>query len=338
MKYNDEILDFFEINNNEEKCQIIAYGKKQIFLTTLNFNPIKKEKPGINILWSNIFETNNIFYLINGLYENFHLINISTYYANINGNNLINEILYFNGIQINEDIIVLTISSELIKQYNKIIFYNIKIKKVIKTIEEYSLSFNRNNLELIPGKDINNKILLCGCNKIDDKKNGILLLKIQFGDNIDIKHYFQETKALQIYCFSPIILDSDTIEKYSVLLLKNYNKKINFCENNKDNIYKSNEYFLAGVYDKDKDKNLIKLFQIINEENNNIEIKDLQEIIFNSEIDYCAKIICINQSEKSREILVSCSDGKVYLLKAPNIDYYLEKDMKEKNNLFNNLI
>lgn len=38
----------------------------------------------------------------------------------------------------------------------------------------------------------------------------------------------------------------------------------------------------------------------------------------------------MNQSEKSGQIFVSCSDGKVHLLKAPNIDYYLEEDKQEK--------
>ena len=62
---------------------------------------------------------------------------------------------------------------------------------------------NTKNLELIPGKDINSQLLLCGCKKNDDNKNGILLINIQSGNNIIINHYFQETKDLEIYCFLP---------------------------------------------------------------------------------------------------------------------------------------
>ena len=188
---------------------------------------------------------------------------------------------------------------------------------------------NTKNLELISGKDINNQLLLCGCNKIDDNKNGILLINIH---SDDIKYYFQETEELEIYCFCPILLDSQTFEEYrEVLITKNYENN-NFYANENDYIYKSNEYFLTGVYDIMKDQNMIKLFQIRNGGNKNIEIIDHQEIVFSPEIDEFDKIICITQSEKSGDIFVSCPDGKVHLLKAPNIDYYLEKDKKEKNN------
>lgn len=311
IKSNDDIIDYFEINNNEENCKIIAYGKKQIILKNINFEQL------------NIFENNNnINYLIKGLNEIFHLIYISSYYNY--------EILYFNGIQLKKDLIVLTISSEIIPHYNKIIFYNIKVKQIIEAIEDYSLSMNTKNLELIPGKDINSQLLLCGCKKIDDNKNGILLINIQSGNNININHYFQETKELEIYCFCPILLDSQTFEEYrEVLITKNYEKN-NFYAKEDDYIYRSNEYFLAGAYDIMKDKNMIELFQIRNGGNKNIEIIDHQEIVFSPEIDEFDKIICITQSEKSGAIFISCPDGKVHLLKPPNIDYYLERDKKEK--------
>ena len=309
----DDIIDYFEINNNEENCKIIAYGKKQIILKNINFEQLK------------IFENNNnINYLIKGLNEIFNLIYISSYYKY--------EILYFNGIQLKKDLIVLTISSELIPPYNKIIFYNIKVKQIIEAIEDYSLSINTKNLELIPVKDINSQLLLCGCKKNDDNKNGILLINIQSGNNIIINHYFQETKDLEIYCFCPILLDNQTFEEYrQVLVTKNYEKN-NFYANEDDYIYKSNEYFLAGAYDIMKDKNMIELFQIRNSGNKNIEIIDLQEIVFSPEIDEFDKILNITQSEKSGGIFVNCPDGKVHLLRAPNIDYYLERDKKEKNN------
>ena len=309
----DDIIDYFEINNNEENCKIIAYGKKQIILKNINFEQLK------------IFDNNNnINYLIKGLNEIFNLIYISSYYKY--------EILYFNGIQLKKDLIVLTISSELIPPYNKIIFYNIKVKQIIEAIEDYSLSMNTKNLELIPGKDINSQLLLCGCKKNDDNKNGILLINIQSGNNIIINHYFQETKDLEIYCFCPILLDNQTFEEYrQVLVTKNYEKN-NFYANEDDYIYKSNEYFLAGAYDIMKDKNMIELFQIRNSGNKNIEIIDLQEIVFSPEIDEFDKILNITQSEKSGGIFVNCPDGKVHILRAPNIDYYLERDKKEKNN------
>ena len=309
----DDIIDYFEINNNEENCKIIAYGKKQIILKNINFEQLK------------IFDNNNnITYLIKGLNELFNLIYISSYYKY--------EILYFNGIQLKKDLIVLTISSELIPPYNKIIFYNIKVKQIIEAIEDYSLSMNTKNLELIPGKDINSQLLLCGCKKNDDNKNGILLINIQSGNNIIINHYFQETKDLEIYCFCPILLDNQTFEEYrQVLVTKNYEKN-NFYANEDDYIYKSNEYFLAGAYDIMKDKNMIELFQIRNSGNKNIEIIDIQEIVFSPEIDEFDKILNITQSEKSGGIFVNCPDGKVHLLRAPNIDYYLERDKKEKNN------
>ena len=34
----------------------------------------------------------------------------------------------------------------------------------------------------------------------------------------------------------------------------------------------------------------------------------------------------ITQSEKTGNIIISCLDGKIYLLTQPNIDYYLRND------------
>ena len=175
----------------------------------------------------NIFENkNNINYLINGLEGKYRLFIFSPFYTSKIWNFIIKNLFYFNSIRINKDLVALTISSKIIESYNKIIFYNINMKQAIKTIEEYSPSINTQHLELLPGKDINNEILLCGCKKIEDNKNGILLLNIKFGYNINIKYYFQETEEIEIYCFSPIILYSDTIKEFRDILIKIRMKKL----------------------------------------------------------------------------------------------------------------
>ena len=42
-------------------------------------------------------------------------------------------------------------------------------------------------------------------------------------------------------------------------------------------------------------------------------------------------ISCITQSKNNGNLFITCWDGNIYIFDPPNIDYYLELDMEERN-------
>ena len=88
------------------------------------------------------------------------------------------------------------------------------------------------------------------------------------------------------------------------------------------------EYFLVGGFNSDNKKGLIKLYKVIYDEDNfkNSEIKPIKDIeikkIQNNNVDnksndfkgFEGYITYITQSKFDGKILLTCSDGNVYLL------------------------
>ena len=61
----------------------------------------------------------------------------------------------------------------------------------------------------------------------------------------------------------------------------------------------------------------------------NTTIEYVQDIDFKEKDDieaFNGPINCLIQSKRTGNILASCSNGNIYLLTPPNINYYLEED------------
>ena len=233
--------------------------------------------------------------------------------------NQISSKKYFNSIRINENIIALSSNSNIPGGSDVIEFSYLKNKKYIqKKISDYSFIVSTNGLELMPKlkKENKFKILLCACkNYKKEQKNGILLVIINMEENIDIKNTFCDTENFEVYCFCPLLYNKDG----------NNNETRNIVESN---------YFLVGGFDTDLREGKIHLYKInYKEKIDNTTIEYKQEIVFKARDDMDAfngPINCITQSTKTGHILVSCSDGNIYLLTPPNISYYLNEDEEEE--------
>ena len=229
---------------------------------------------------------------------------------------------YRGGIKLNNHICAFTSNCILPMGKDKLIFYDIESRKIIKEIDNYSFTVSSNSLVKIKfNEDKSKKFLLCGCKKYhENQKNGILLIEL----NSYIETFYH-TDDFEVYCFCRISS-----------VLKTQKKKI---------LYPTN-YFFVGGFDESKQMGMIKLYRIIEEENK-AQIEFVQDIIFeegnpdDTDIDLNNKnhfnkikrnITSIVQSKYTGEILVTSWDGNVYLFSEPNIIYYLDYDKNERDN------
>ena len=183
--------------------------------------------------------------------------------------NLIYKKSYRGGIKINNEIIALTSNRILSNGENKLIFYNINLKKIIFEIVGYSFTLSQNNLSLINIMSNDNNIerakivLLCACKKYNNNQNnGILLITLE--NNSQESHNFYDTGNFEVYCFCPIFFEST--KSYNIF---NKNKKLED---------KSINYILVGGFNKFKGEGVIKLYRILYDKA--FEIEYLQDIIF----------------------------------------------------------
>ena len=228
---------------------------------------------------------------------------------------IITEKTYRGGIKINDNVVVLISNKILPKGEDKLIFYNVKTKKVSNNnmIEGFSFIISSNGLSLIPREEVKNdkKILLCACKKYKkNQKNGILLVNPQLGDNKRVINEFYDTDNYEVYCFCPILKIDE-------------NEKI-----------EDTNYFLVGGFDEDKRVGMIKLFKIIfGEKAFNSKIEYLQDIDIDTDnekfIDFDGPITSIIQSKKKGHIIITCYNGNVYLFSKPNLKHYLELEKKK---------
>ena len=205
----------------------------------------------------------------------------------------ITEKAYTGAIRINDKIAVLTSNKDILNGENKLIFYHIMYKKIVYEINGYFFFEGANNLMLMElKKDF--KILICACKKnTEPPKNGILLINPQLEHNRQFRDPFYEIVNFEVFCFCQII---------------------------------NTNCILLGGYDVNETKGKIKLFKVES------DFKYYLEIIFINDIeclDINESISCIIQSKDTGHILVTCYNGKVYLLTPPNIDYYLNNQEKK---------
>ena len=307
---NEDIIKLFLIL--EQELNILNFDKN-------SFNSSISKYQIINKSYYNFIEMkeNNIIILGRGG---------SSYYIDLfNGGceeHKITDKTYIGGIKINNEYAVLTSNKDISNGEDKLLFYNIKDKKISYEINDYSFTKGVNNLMLMAKveKKSSFEILLCASKKYNEgQKNGILLVNPQLEGNKDIIDPFYETDNFEVYCFCQILIIENNNDIFDKNINEKYRKKIKIT---------NTEYFLAGGFDSDKKEGKIKLFEIIyGNEAWNTKIEFIQDIEFEDDESFRyfdGAINCIIQSKISGNIIICCENGKVYLFTPPNIDYYLK--------------
>lgn len=226
----------------------------------------------------------------------------------------------YGGISIFKNIIAFVSNNILSKKEksNKIIFYNVLLKKIIKEIKfDYSINLAQNSLGLMEytKKNKSHKLLLCACKKYKkNQKNMILIVNYDFSTGEKIKINFENTGSFEVYCFCQ---------------LSNYEKNIHL-----DNKYiKKTNYFLVGGFDINKGKGIIKLYRLIlmyKNQNKKVKISYLEDVILSdgrgcTSKNIRAPISCINQSNDDGKISVTTWGNNMYSFNSPNINSSYKK-------------
>ena len=339
---NEWIYSCFEIeklsnqNENEYITELILCCNEKLFKIALSF---KKEE--IKIIGKYLkykFPQLEIKNCVQMRENNFAIIGQNSYYfidlfnsknVQLEKSLIVSEKSYLASIKLNENIIAITSNKVQYKGEDKLIFYNTYKKTIEREIEGYSFTSGINGLALMPREEVkcNNKILLCACKKyFDDQKNGIYLSNPQLDDKQGINNPFYDTGSFEVFCFCPIVI---------------INPNNNILEKGKKKEIIDTEYFFVGGFNIDKKEGEIKLFKVIySEKARNNKIEFVQDIEFERNKDFNGfegAVSCITLSKNNNGyILITCYNGKVYLLTKPNLDYYLEnknnKNIKEIKN------
>ena len=323
-------------NKNKNNIQYLACSNKEMYLTEIDFNNkiIKAQKyeiPTITCTNSVEMEGNN--FVMIGLNGAIYFIDMFKRDNKKVENYVIIKKTYRNALKITDTLLVLTSNKNAVNGEDALIFFDTrkKFKKkgnnnISYKIENYSFNLNTNGLALM-NCDKENKIniLLCACKKYSsDQKNGILLVNPKYEDNEQVKLPFYDTKEFEVYCFCPLF---------------EVNVGGNIISESEDIISRETKYFLVGGYDNNRKQGIIKLYKLIYDNKVfNTRIKYLQDIIIKKRIlsnnenenfeGFEGAISCITQSKRKGNILVSCYDGKIYLLSEPNLEFYINKDKK----------
>mgnify|MGYP002624787813 CR=1 FL=1 len=230
---------------------------------------------------------------------------------------VLNKIQTRCGINISENIIAVVSNKVLKKNGEDILKYVNKNKLNEINSEEYSFNIGQNTLLIIdtnieiksnnnnsggnkrkkkhknnktPGNSEKVKLLLCACTKyLNDQKNGILIL---CPNSKKLKNDFYDTGDFEVFCF---------------------------CNLKTDKINKN--YILVGGYDNQSSRGLIKLYEIIYDDNNRIEYTSLNFIrnIHNLS-KFKEPFNCIIQSSKTGNVIATNFDGSINLFSKPNLE------------------
>ena len=310
-------------DNNEEYLKIVIfYRKKEITLISLNkFDFTHKTE---------IYETNSYIFLLlsnnnyiysdeRGTFLSANLFDNNSY----NAEEKISKYSFKNGIEIDKNLLLLISNNIVPEGKEKLIIYDRYRREIEYELEGYPYNITKNSLFLMKNRDY--KIVICACKKNTKyQKNGILLVNSHIEDNQDIFDSFYYTSSFEPYSFCEL--------KY---IYKTEKEIKNF----------ETFYFLVGGFDSTKGVGVIKLYKIIYEyKAYNSKIEYIDDIIFENDNfhGFEGPITSLIQSRKTGEILASCSDGTIYLLSPPNLNYFLFYDEQEtqdssyiKKNLFN---
>ena len=304
------ICEVINKEKNDTNIQLIVCCKNELYFILFDFQNIKfdiKKKELNNISADICLEINENNYLISGETGAFIIKNLK-YNSEIYKIEKILNQPYNRGIKINNNIIVLTSNKFLVNGEDKLIFYNLDTKKILKSINNYSFITNANGLSLMHINE-NCKILLCACKKyFDEQKNGILLVNPQLEDSQEIINPFYDTGDFEVFCFCQILIFDN---EYS----------------NKNSKGKYSNFFFVGGFDKEKGEGIIKLYKLIyNEKISDTKIEFFLEIeneYSDNFTGFEGPVSCISQSNINGNIFITSWDGKVYLFNTPNINFYL---------------
>ena len=311
------INNVYEIKNeseNNKNLKFVACSYEKNYL--INYN-IKD-----NYYTSDIKETNFSFLL--ELDNNCYII------SNINGafldtqlfsDNLLDKKLDYSykiGIKINKDIIVLCSNSIIPNGKDKLIIYNTKTYEIQYEFKGYSFNLCNNNFLLVKSKENYNNIdlLICCKQYTFFQRSGIMLINLNLQNELEVYDSFYNTYSFEPFCFCPILYVDNS---------------------NNDTIINETKYIFVGGFNSKKGQGEIKLYKIIygkkNDYDTKIEfIQDLNLENDNNNFNgFNGAVTSIIQSKITGNILISCSDGNVYLYSHPNINYYLFYDEKENN-------
>jgi hypothetical protein len=208
--------------------------------------------------------------------------------------------------KINETLIVFTSNEIIYNGKNNLVLYNLELKKCIYELEGFSCSICVNSLLVMNNEESTNKktFIICACKKYTKKQeNGLLLVSIV--DNRGQDNSFFPTNSFEPNCLC------------NILYIKNKEK------------YYNTNYFIVGGYFQEKGTAGMQLFKLNNNEKEVEFIQDinLEKKEFNA---FTGEITCITQSKDTGNLVITCSDGNVYLFSPPNINYYLFCDEQEK--------
>ena len=315
----DNIYNISEKNSDDKNIiELIVCYLKYIYLITIkienndySYETKKYEIPNIKSFFCKEVGTN---YIIAGL--NVVLIAEELFNDSLQNKKMqkISSETYRTGISLNNDIIVL-ISFDLIPNgSNKLSIIDIEEHKVKGTIiSEQSFTYSENCACSLSQKD--KIIFVIGCKSYNShQKNGIFLgymdSNIKIAD-LNLKYKFYDTNNFEVYCFSKIYECNNPKKKIKII------------------------FFFAGGFDLDKRQGVVRLYKLIEFiDEDKIKIKFLQEIEIDEEINeefqgFNMPVNNITQLQHNGKMVITTSDGGIYLFSKPNIDFYinLEKEI-----------
>ena len=300
----DNIIDFWEIYNNNKSQILIAFENKIEI-----FNIYRDENSNYKI-------NNEPSIFIENLLTHFEL-EINNYIFILNITNIFQKYLEMKKITIKNDEKILYDNRNIfkytnLKENNKLEFKNNSKNNINNEIESYFVK-SENGLCFMPRS--NNKEftkLLLACNrKVDSNKKKYKLFLISFYfDGIIYSKYsitFLDTKNFEVLCFCPVLIPENN----------------NIDYNPDDTNIKITNLFLVGGFDHEIRQGKIELFRLI-EENENHNIEKLTDISFDDFGENKSCINCIIQSKVDGKFLIINEDGNLYSFYLSNIKNYLK--------------
>ena len=284
---NNKINYFCEIEENKRIFNIICKNDG-IYKLLINNNKGLLQK--VNDVQIYLLLKLNNYYIISTKNGTFYYKDSLLVPDLLNKIHSISQNIYQIGIILNKKIAVLMKNDSEGGHLNIILEYNSIL--IIKNINYFILS--QNCL-----KAINENIIVCGCQKANIRKNGILLYKLNLED-LRQKHndVFYEIKDFTIKCVCPI---KDLRKSYNIEIL-------NVVENNKKYVYTN--YCLIGGFSTDSNINNdvnIRLLEIYGIEGNSTPVINyIRNIIYSYAIEN--PIICIIQSMNNGNLLICCKN------------------------------
>ena len=300
------------LNIYENKNELIVCSKEGLATMDMDFTNINHKIK--NASYSFYLKMNNDNYIMGGEKGIEHYSPFDTKIEIIKN-------AFRGGIQIDQNTFSFSSNSTLPNGKDKLIFYNMNSNIVQETKKEYSFTISINSLALMDTNEENDtKILLCGCKKYKKKQNNGILL-------VDLETYneqFYQTNDFEVYCFCPISI-----------IINNYNE-----ERNKTKNFQTN-YFLVGGFEQSKRMGSIKLYKKVTNKGKNTTLEFIQDIIFKNKniklfkstnyfSGFDRNISCMIQSKITGKLIITSWDGFVYESEPPNIGYYLNDDIMEK--------